>query len=570
MTYRRLFLLMCAACLLLGSCVPEDNMTTSGSDQWSRGSVLDTTPFDTVALTTWEGSNFAAWVADDGHIRLARLDHALQIESLTDLELDSEYPGDMSLLIESAHRVHLIWEDRLDGTPAVVHAIVTPDQTEPILSQEILLPDDSQHIQTVLQLDGDRLEIFWSDLSGRNSGVFHQAYSITGGPATPVVQLTEGGWQPGVAVDASGAIYIAWIETLGSSRLTIQHALFEPESQTLSEITHVTTQPDLRGTLVEGPIVARIDTQTVVAWSTGQRLVQSGFFDQAGDGNVGRIDGGRMETGTRNTNRTQGDSIQYVTTSPAQVEPPEPLNIRAGQVIGAWKAPDLLTGENRVWAIYSGWVEERGNTRLQAAVTPIYSEGFGPPIIISRTWEPSLRTTLALAEDESLRAAWLEATGEDMFKVVVASTDPTARAALGGFRPAEVMERATFIWSDFVGLLFFAPYIIAWMVLPWGLVGVGTILNPDTLEGLRSWIWLWLAPPIHLLCKRYIAPQWAPLGPSLTELSLTVAPLVVGALLMLIYLRRADRPSLLKAYGWFAIVDGLFTLFVTLPLYLWG
>jgi hypothetical protein len=212
----------------------------------------------------------------------------------------------------------------------------------------------------------------------------------------------------------------------------------------------------------------------------------------------------------------------------------------------------------------------RGNTRLQIVVVPFDEGGRSEPTIASDTWQASLNPDLAMGADGSLRAAWVEAMGEDQHRIVVASTATEAKEAHSGFLLTEWLERGASLSTDLMALLFFTPYVVGWTVLGWGLVVAGTFLNPDGLRGWWSTLWLWAALPVHLACKRYIAPALMPIGTDPTQIMFVATPVLVGLVLMFIYWRRSETPSLMAAYGLFAATDAVFSLFVALPQTLWN
>jgi hypothetical protein len=70
------------------------------------------------------------------------------------------------------------------------------------------------------------------------------------------------------------------------------------------------------------------------------------------------------------------------------------------------------------------------------------------------------------------------------------------------------------------------------------------------------------------VCKRLLFPSLMVLGDPV-EIGLSLAPVVLGAGLMLAYWRRAEEPLLVAAYGLFAGIDAMFSLFVLMPRLLW-
>jgi len=176
---------------------------------------------------------------------------------------------------------------------------------------------------------------------------------------------------------------------------------------------------------------------------------------------------------------------------------------------------------------------------------------------------------MAAGADGTLRMAWLEAARDGEFQVVVASTAPEARAALGGPRWSEWLDSAAALLFDGLSLLSYAPIVIAWVFLPVGLIVVATWVSGTDLRERRALVWLGATVLLQLACKRLLAPTMMLLGPDPMQVALSLAPMGVGLGLIGVYRWRAKRPSLPVAYGLFAAVDAAFSLFVVLPQVLW-
>ena len=561
---------MLCSLILLASCTSTSRVTTSGSEEWSRGVILDSSEVGSAALATWEDTTFVAWISADGKPSVAQLNASLSIETSADLNLTATHPQDLYLVAESAESLHLTWEDRVGGNDIVVYAHLIPGQAEPLFSMPIPLPDDAHHIQTVVRPEEERIEVFWSDLSGRDSGLHHLAMSFQGDELASPAQITEGGWQPAVGWGPSGTMHMAWVEDAGyGDYVAIWQARFNPQSQTLEDAAPVAEVRDIRGFILQGPAVGSTGDQIIVTWSVGRRNAPTGDYDAPGDGMFGEnIYGGRLDSPSESLSSIQGDMTEYVMVSSQSTTPAQPLT--GSGIGGTWKEPHIVTVDGEAWAVYSGWLSQRGNARLQIVVAPFNENGPEEHTVASDTWQASLYPDMTVGADGTLRAAWVEAIGEDQHRIVVASTANEAKQALGGFMLSEWLERGVSLSTDVLALLFFAPYIVGWTVLGWGLVAAGTYLNPDRLRGWWSTLWLWAAIPVHLACKRYIAPALMPIGPSPAQLVFVLTPVVIGLILILIYWRRAETPSLMAAYGLFAASDAVFSLFVALPQTLWN
>lgn len=122
---------------------------------------------------------------------------------------------------------------------------------------------------------------------------------------------------------------------------------------------------------------------------------------------------------------------------------------------------------------------------------------------------------------------------------------------------------------EYIALLLYAPLVIGWVVLPLGLVLVVTFVSRISLQGWRMLAWLGAAMLLQLTCKRLTAPPLIPLY-NLDQIGLALIPVVLGFGLVWVYRRWTSEPSLFAAYGLFAGVDAVFSLFVLIPRVLWA
>jgi len=568
--------LVCMVCLLAG-CVADDGSTASGSQYWSRGVVLGSTEADTVALAALEDTTFAAWIEESGQLRLAQLDAALELIDLTDLDLAafSVYAADLRLEAEASERLHLTWEDTVDGVPTVVYARLAAGRAEPLFRQEIQLPADAHHIDSMMRLEANRMEIFWSAFSSRNSGIYHRAVSLTGGEAAPAARLTETGRQPGVGLEASGKLRVAWVdEGRGSGYVSVWTACLDLESQTLEAPVSIAEVERKRGTVFQGPAVGGSATETIVTWSTGKRGVLTSLMSVPGAGGPEVGSGTEYPFGSSSpvtsASSSRGDRAQYVMISSAAAENVSPAHLLiAGDVVGAWGAPRVQAVQDQMLIFFTGLLMQRSQARSQVIVAPFDGRERGEPIPVTATRRPSLFPDLTVGAGGVVRAAWLESMGGGVYQVMAASTAPPALEALGDFRLTDLWEEAIGLGFDFLSLLFYAPMVISWVVLPLALVLVIAFGSRGDLRGWQVLAWLAAAVLLQLVCKRFVAPWLLPLhGP--IQIGLSLAPVLLGGVLVWFYWRRSEEPSLLVSYFLFASVDTLYSLFVLIPQTFWA
>jgi hypothetical protein len=574
MNLKRMMSVLCVACFLMTGCTTDDGLTASGSEEWSRGVIIGTSRENPVAVATWERTTFVTWIAENGHVQLAQLDTALNLESVTDLTLTAAYPYNLMLLeAESSDRLHVAWLDSIEGQRTIIHAQLAIGEPEPLLRQEIPLPGKAKYVQFVMHPEAERLEIFWSADESDNSGIYHQAASLTGGQSTPPVRLTEIGWQPVAGWGRARAMQVTWSGAGETGYYVIWRADFDPEEQALDNSVPVTQVRIKRWRRFLGPAVGNAGTRNVVAWAIGWRS-SAGLGRQYDAPNSAPLDF-QMGVGLSKSHGAGGsvtsDKGQYAIAPTTLSEEDAPIYpLTTGRVVEIWEAPRIRTVGDRTWVFFSAWVARRSEVRMQFVVVPFDESGLGEPVAVSKTRPSSIWPDLAVSADSTLKAAWVEPLGNDVFQVVVASTAPEAREALGGFRLAEWgNDVATFVFEN-VSLLGYTPYVIGWAVLPLGLLLVVTFLSSGGVRGWKAMAWLGVAIILQLACKRFFASPLLPFELGLEGFVLSVTPVALGIALVWSYWRRAKEPLLLAAYGLFIGTDAAFSIFVVLPRLLWS
>jgi hypothetical protein len=195
-------------------------------------------------------------------------------------------------------------------------------------------------------------------------------------------------------------------------------------------------------------------------------------------------------------------------------------------------------------------------------------EGNEPPVPISSTQTRSLYPDLAV-EGDTLRAAWLEPMGDEMYRVIVANTGSAAREALGGFMWGEWLQDVALLSMDMVGLLAYLPLVLLWTAIPLGLALVATRFSGGESSGWRAALWLGGALIIQLIGKGLVAVQLSPFQTDIDQAALALIPVVLGGGAVWLYWRRAASPTVIAAYGLFAGIDAAYSLFFLLPRVLW-
>jgi hypothetical protein len=508
-----------------------------------------------------------AWFGEEGTIRLAHLDQAMSIVDTTDVSISASLPHNLRLTAEESDRIHLTWADSFDGQPTLVYAIVAVRQETPLTYQPIPLADDARHVEALLNLEEQRLDVFWSDLSTSSEGLFHQAFSLTGEELTARAHVTEDGWKPGAAWDTNGQIHLAWTGEGVDGHTAVWYAQFDPASQSTQGSRILAEEPLRRGSVLEGPEVSTMGGTGVVGWSIGDhRQVLVGSGDVA-SGNIQT--GGRPGFLGNPAEMIDGDRAYYALVGSETTQPSQARSLVVDPCVGAYGRPSLYSAEGEAWAVYSCWVARRSMVRRQILVLLLTEEMDQEPTPVSQTQRRSLFPDLD-GEGGTQRAVWLEPISTEISQVVVASNGSEARAALGGFLWAEWFQDIAMLGMDMVGMVIFLPMALVWTVLPLGIVLLASRLGSGESSGWRAALWLGGALVLQLIMKGLVAGRLSPFQTDLVQAALALIPFALGGGAMWLYWRRADSPSLIPAYGLFALIDVACSLFILLPLELWG
>jgi hypothetical protein len=198
----------------------------------------------------------------------------------------------------------------------------------------------------------------------------------------------------------------------------------------------------------------------------------------------------------------------------------------------------------------------------------------GEPVgyqLINRTPNASVLCTIVADADANLHLAWLDVAGFRRYKVYYATTAPQAREWLDRTTLGDIARGGADLAFGVVSGLGLAFLGLTWNVLPVLTIIIFYIVGrQEHLDLLTPKIGLGVAIALYIASKAYFIPGLLTAGTpflyavpaemrTLLMYGVPVLVLLLALGSITVYVRRAEEPSLLKAYLFFAVTDGLLT-----------
>jgi hypothetical protein len=234
--------------------------------------------------------------------------------------------------------------------------------------------------------------------------------------------------------------------------------------------------------------------------------------------------------------------------------------------------PDTVRRQDTELPVTVSLMLESASKRFMQLAMVVLSNG--EPVgyqLINNTPNASVLSTVVAGADANLHLAWLDVAGFRRYKVYYATTAPEARKWLDRTTPGDIARGGADLAFGIVSGLGLAFLGLTWNVLPLLTIILFYIIGRE--ERLDRWsprIGLGLAIALYVASKAYFIPGLLTAGtPFLYTVPAQMRTLLMYSVPVLIlllalgsitfYVRRAEEPTLLKAYLFFALTDGLLT-----------
>jgi len=563
--------------MVVSGCALNPTYAPRASDEWSNGLLLGTARLNNpVALQVDEaGDGFAVWVGLEHELIFARTGEGAQlVVEAQPLALDVISPLRPQLLMDSSGVLHLTWLDKTERSLRLFYARLSSDG-EVLQDTTPLSPPEQRVGHSTMALDpvGRTVELFWSDNVPHRAGCYHTALDWSGAVVVPAELLIPDGILPVAQTDRDGYVHLAWRVDPEPDQPEFHYAVYDPQRRALGpEI--LATEPLIQMSLLGGPTAGAsfdgpwlgLDQGSVyLAWVLEVR------------------ERGQVKDFTFYQAFPQPALPRRDDTAAFQYSPPEVSN-EAVHVQGADPSltghPRFLEGqpEHQALACFTHVVGPGNVDSLQIAAVDLGTRLVEGQEIVNASPGASLRPTLAVDGQGHRHLLWIDTAGFERYQVVYATTSPQAKETLNRLTAYDVADKVFGILLSVITAMFFAPVVLAWVLIPVVWLTVFTwktsssqISDPRGLSALGLAMLLLLGAKVlffsGMLARLSLAP---PLSPSLAPLvGRWLLPLLLAAVsagVMWIYLKRARSESIFAGYFVYAAVDSFLTLVVYIAL----
>lgn len=588
---RNIFLLLAlvlAALSLAGCDLTSDKSEIAGPD-WSRGRMLGVSGINNRPGIAWDADTQSAiltWLTtQEGQWRLeyVRVNNQGQVADSQILDLGMNKPTRSTVFHDSQDRFHLFWLDTQGSgdRPGIFHAMMSATGDPLSGPQRISGPESDVTGYTVAEAVPGTLDIFWSDVTGGESELYHVRMAASGELTSTPVPVGVAGEHPSSAASNDGVIHLAWHATAALGSEQVWYAAFDPETLDLGEPYPIAAFPGGTGQALYTPEIG-LDTQRVyIVWSLERRGGGLGagtattFYESFPIGHPAAHTGSSL--GIPSLARPE-----YVYSSGA-------FNYQVLAFRGQGDAATSLDSNYTYMpSIVPGQRDELGIVLSSSMSLPRRSSSIQLVFVVmkdgrlkgfevaGRTRSASMRPIAVADNQGAVHLAWLDAGGFSIYEVYYASTSQSVRQAVNRLTLEDVLASlAGGTWSAASALAFF-PMLIVWLFLPFAWLVGFYLLRPDSdLEARSGRIALTVAIVLYLLSKLFMLPAflwYAPLldiiSPRFETLVILGFPIAIAAIAFLAtraYVRRADRKVVLVAFAIFAGTDSVLSLLLYMP-----
>ncbi|MDH7486200.1 MAG: hypothetical protein QHJ81_07960 [Anaerolineae bacterium] len=582
------FLILTAAWLVLAvaGCALTPTRSAKVSPDWSRGLRLGVASLpQPAALAVNEAGTevHLAWSAQAEErtaLRYVRLDEQGRVARDEMLATSLFLPREPQLVLDGSGVLHLFCLARLRSSePEGLFHLPIGQEGQP-LAEPVRLSGADETVTSMAAL-ADRagqVEVFWAVEGGPAPGIYH--HRLGQEPVSTALVVPQGEY-PAAAVDAEGGMHLAWLQGRQGGQKEIRYAFFPggdvgPAQGAVVASLHVGT-----GTLLQRPALGLDSSHVYIFWSAEYRGgLQAGSAETSwASFPLGRPDRsrtnqvllpgeypglpfGRLPSPTwqaRLTQRLLPDLWEL---------PPEGVTRYSGFVY----MPALAFGQ---WPELPVALSMMIRYRAHDYVQPVMALFQGGQLlgyqVAGRTRHFSLYPRLAGDQAGNLHLVWVDQAGWGNYEIIYATTAAAARAHLDRLDATDVLVGVVdTVWGMLSGLSLI-PLLIPAVFVPLVCIVLYYIFGrEDSLQEKGPRVVLLIALILYLGGKLLVLSPVFATVPLLDYTTGWLTPvmqwgspvfvLALAVLALILYIRRAGRPSLFVGFLIFVLVDALLTL----------
>ena len=579
-----LALVLVLACPLLAGCQPATQKTEKANADWSRGEALGKAAINSTvafALDAAQENIYQVWVTEQEqrgpeHLHLVRLDRAGHVVSEGNLPIEVNRPTQVELVSEPSGGLHLTWMDRLEDTIQLFHARL--DVAGQLISQpEVLsLPEVTVVGYALAVGPTGEIEVFWSARESK-PGLYHLRLNGAGEVIAENRHLGRAGFGPDLRIDRGGIIHLVWEEEPSPGDRHLYYATFERDSRTLKDPVSLTSFPVTTGLIADRPTLGLGGNDVYVFWSRERR--GGGLTPPSAESYYLTFPIGKPES----VSKPQQVNIP-ATSHPAYTRMTTPFRVQelavsqeAGSPSEFIYQPSTVQGHyEELVAAFAVQIGTRTSQATQIVLT-VWSEGkLKGYQVASKSRVGSMRPVLLEDARQDLHLAWIDVAGFGVYETYYAGTSAEARANLNRLTTADVVASVFNVLWGVVQAISFFPIILVWIFVPLVVILIYSFLRVEgDLKRTGPRVMLWVSVLLYTAFKYLFRPNWlaalplpSNLSAGLADALIYAAPVLISVLagvVMVVYTRKREYPSLLPSFGFFVAFDALLTLLIYVP-----
>jgi hypothetical protein len=569
-----LFIFLAASLPLLGGCGSGAYERTDKPDgDWSRGLLLGEGNIkQSIALAVdADRQVHTAWVeplpeGEEG-VHYAQISPQGQVTVDRTLSIDLPRPRLPQFLVDPSNGLRLALLSRSEGTQKLYHIPLDANGQagDPVrVSRE---GEEVNGFHMFLSATGEVTFVWDGQPEVDQAGIYHAA--LRNDAIVSRSLLVPQGIDPFVLVDADGTAHLTWLYETGYTVRAVTYATLEGTQLAPAGGQQLTSFEYPESATYHGPVMGADTQRLYVLWSVqnlGGGLTPTAAFTYY----LSFRRGDPQATGTRTLTLPSDTRPDYVD----HASPYGYSELARPGVYGTdfVNVPTTVRRQDTELPVaVSLMLESASKSFMQLAMVVLSN---GEPVgyqLINNTSNASVLSTIVTDADANLHLTWLDVAGFRRYKVYYATTAPQAREWLDRTTPGDIARGGADLAFGIVSGLGLAFLGLTWNVLPLLTIILFYIIGrQEHLDLLTPKIGLGVAIALYIGSKAYFIPGLLTAGTpflyavpaqmrTLLMYSVPVLILLLALGSITVYVRRAEEPTLLKAYLFFALTDGLLT-----------
>ncbi|MFH1086201.1 MAG: hypothetical protein V1772_10620, partial [Chloroflexota bacterium] len=480
-------------------------------------------------------------------------------------------------------QVQVFWLDSLDGAVQLFHAVVDSAGQVRLAPQRLALPGDGLAIGGAVDSyavganPSGTVDVFIATREGRQAGLYHARLDRAGQSVAAPQRLRPSGYAPAVAYGREGLAHLVWLDVPDYGERVLYYATLGHDPGQLAHLTLMQRFPVPIGLVAHRPAVGLTGDTVHVFWSVERR--GGGLTPPSAWAAFVSFPRGQPEAASAAMPVLVGATAHPALQAAPSLFPVAqlaPAVQERGVSDFVYQPAAAPTNEDDLAVAYAAQLQGRTKSTIQIALTVWRDGALVGYQIAAKTSAISLQPVLVADAQRDLHLAWIDTAGFGVYDVYYASTADAVEAQLNRVTAEDALSALLAVAWSIAQSLSFLPLALIWMFLPLVAMVVYVLIEPEgRLDRTGPRVMLIVSMVLYVVGKYLFRPSWlaalplpAGISQGAANMVLYAAPLVISglaALLLVLYVRRHETPSMFAAFLVFALGDALLTVLLYVP-----